>query len=116
MKTLNIALPAMLASALFLSGCTDRQDTNTNQRMGMGNPTDRAEELYSDARNEMREARNQGRICLSALDEMRGEWSDFYSDVDMGDLNETDRGRLSDWGDELSEMWNDMGDIVDRSC
>lgn len=118
-SNLGIKLGAVAGVALLMAACTDgeQQGQTTRTTQNTWNDTqNRTEQLYNDTRTELRQARDQGRICLSAYDDLRREWQDHTGNMDTNRADESWRVQMREWREELDDMFDDMGDHIDRNC
>ncbi|RUO32473.1 hypothetical protein [Aliidiomarina soli] len=114
MKKLSLTLPVLAGVAMLTVACTDRQQDQMAERGD--DVAERVESMYGDMMDRLREAREEGEICLSELEEMREEWSEQNDEVDIDSLDEVDRERMRMYGNQLSDTMDDLGDTIDRSC
>ena len=117
-SNLSIKLGAVAGVALLMAACTDGeqgQTTRTTQDT-WNDVQNRTEQLYNDTRAELREARDQGRICLSEYEDLRNEWRDHTGNMDTNTADESWRVQMREWREELDDMFDDMGDHIDRNC
>lgn len=114
MKKLSMALPILASVAMLTAACTDQQQADMAERGD--DAVERIESMYGDMMDNLREARDEGEICLSSLEEMREEWSEYTDGIDIDSLDEVTRERLRMYGNQLRDTMDDMGDIVDRNC
>lgn len=118
MKKYAHALPmkiaALFAMGMLTAACTDQQQRTVGDNMDRAG--DRTEELYNDIRGELRDARAEGRICMSSYEELREEWRDHTNAMDTEQAGDSWREQMTEWRDDLGDMFDDMGDIVDRNC
>lgn len=121
MKKYAHALPmkiaALFAMGMLTAACTDQQQRTAGDNMDRAG--ERTEELYNDIRMELRDARAEGRICMSSYEELREEWRDHSNTMNnarMEGVDNTRRQQTNDWNNELDDMFDDMGDIIDRNC
>lgn len=109
-----IKLGAVAMTGLLTVACTDQQQQSAEDNWDQA--TDRTEELYNDIRSELRDARERGRICLSSYEEMQEEWQQHTDEMDTERADQSWREQMQVWGDELGDMFDDMGDHIDRNC
>ena len=115
----SMKLGAVAGVALLMAACTDgeqqRQTTQTTQNT-WNDVQNRTEQLYNDTRTELRQARDRGRICLSEYENLRNEWRDHTGNMDTNRADESWRVQMREWREELDDMFDDMGDHIDRNC
>ncbi|MGX5914778.1 hypothetical protein ACR0ST_08620 [Aliidiomarina sp. Khilg15.8] len=113
MNKLLIALFAAL-SMTTLAACSDQQRdsmSDSGERV-----EERAEETYNNIMNKLEEYKDDGEVCMSSLEGLREEWSEFTDSISADDVRNLDTEKLSEWGNNLQEEMDDMGDIVDHNC
>ena len=111
---LPLKLAALLAMGVLTTACTDQQQRTAGDNLDRAG--ERSEALYNDIRGELREARENGRICLSSYEDLREEWRAHTNEMDENRGDNTWRQQMDMWGDDLGDMFDDMGDIIDRNC
>lgn len=110
----GIKLGAVAGMALLAVACTDQQQRTTQNTWN--DTQNRTEQVYNDIRSELRDARDRGRICLSSYEELRTEWQEHTGRMDTSGSEESWRNQMSEWREELDDMFDDMGDHIDRNC
>lgn len=124
---MNKSLIALFAalSMMTLAACTDQQQENMENEgeqaaERMENEGERveeqAEETYNNIMDELDGYKDEGEVCMSSLEDLEEEWEEFTDSIDVDDLDNIDGDRLAEWGNNLQEEMDDMGDIVDDEC
>lgn len=115
-NNLGIKLGAVAGVALLMAACTDGEQQRQTTQTTWNDTQNRTAQLYNDTRAELRQARDRGRICLSAYENLRNEWQDHTGNMDTNRADESWRVQMREWREELDDMFNDMGDHIDRNC
>lgn len=113
MKKPLIALFAAL-SMTTLVACSEQQEEqmeNDGERV-----EERAEETYNNIMDELDGYKDESEVCMSSLEGLKEEWEEFTGSINVEDLDNLDGDRMAEWGNNLQEEMDDMGDIVDDNC